>query len=153
MPSTGITSSDLAHPPENKHHEKGWTGRTGHRSGLDSMRGPEVDRGGVAGDPDRRASRDARASPSIRTAAIAAALQAVLRAVPWCRWRVAQTVVRSVGAQRAALQELHEGSDEARRGWCRGRDLDAVRRHPRLDGPRRAPRAGVVRDGVDGLLP
>src|SRR3954447_16865003 len=117
MPSTGITTGDIAHPRENKHHSKGPTARTGRRSGLDSVGGPEVDRGGVAGDPDRRASRDARASPSIRTAAIAAALQALLRAVPWCRWRVAQTVVRSVGAQRAALQELHEGSDEAGRGW------------------------------------
>src|SRR3954453_23529828 len=99
MPSTGITSSDLAHPPENKHHEKGWTARTGRWSGLDSTRGPEVDRGGVAGDPDRRASRHARASPSIRTAAIAAALQAVLRAVPWGRWRGAQTLGGCVGAQ------------------------------------------------------
>src|SRR4051812_36032768 len=132
MPSTGITPSDLAHPPENKHHKKGWTARTGHWSGLDSTSGPEVDRGGVAGDPDRRASRHARASPSIRTAAIAAALQAVLRAVPWRRWRLAQAVVRSVGAQPTALQELHEGSDEAGRRWRRGRDLDAVRRHPRL---------------------
>ena len=55
----------------------------------------------------RRASRHALPSPPVRASAIAAALQALLRAVPRGRRRVAQAVVRAVGAQPAAVQELH----------------------------------------------
>ena len=107
----------------------------------------------MARHPDRRASRNARPAPQVRESAVTTALQALLRAVPWHRRRAAQAMVRAVGAQPAAVQELHEGPHEAGRRRRRGRDLDAVRRHPRLDRPWRAARAGGVRRVADRVLP
>ena len=76
---------------------------------------------------------DAQAAGEFPRPAVAAPLQAVLRAVQGRRRTGPRALVRPLGAEPAAVQELHEAADQARRRRRRDRDLAAVRGYPRLD--------------------
>ena len=120
---------------------------------VDSVHAGPV-RGGVPGDPHRREAR-VRPQPAVpRAPPQPAALQALLGAVRGAgRDRPAAFRLPPVRREPLALRELHPGLLEPQ-GPRRGDpSLDAVRGHPRLDGPGRAAPAERVRGVPRALLP
>ncbi len=92
----------------------------------------------MARDAHGRASGCPATAPGVPAAAFTASLQALPRSVRGHRRFPGQAGLRAVAEEPAAVQELHRQHGDDGRGRRGSPGFAAVRRHPRVDGPRGA---------------